>query len=229
MSAVNGPSIITDGLQLYLDASNSKSYPGTGSVWTDLSNRGNNGAIQSGVTYNNQGWFDFDGTTGYVGLANQPTGFAYAAAPGTICAWARTNTITGGPGQAGGFSWIFSYGSPSGGNSRFIGINGSTYYAGGFGTGVTGDISVSGVPLNTWAHVAEVYDGTTAYLYINGVLAASAAKTWNTTVGIASVGRQTRGDQFWNGSISQVQVYNRVLTADEIFQNFAAHRGRFGV
>jgi hypothetical protein len=224
MSAVNGPLIVNNGIVLQLDAANIKSYPGTGTVWTDLSDQANHGTIQSGVTYNSRGYFDFNGTTGYVGLANQPTGFAYGAAPGTICAWAKTNTIT--------VSWasIFSYGTPNYGLSRFIIISGSTYYFGGYGgSGVTGDITVGGVPLDTWVHVAQVYDGTTLYVYINGVLISSAAKTWNTTVGIASVGRQTRGDEFWNGSIAQVQVYNRGLTADEIFQNFSAHRSRYGV
>jgi len=193
-------------------------------TWTDISGKGNNGAIQTGVTYNTLGYFDFNGTNGYVGLANQPTGFAYGAAPGTICAWAKTNTISG------SWSWIFSYGSPSSGNSRFIGINGSTYYAGGFGgTGVTGDVTIGGVLLNTWVHVTEVYDGTIAYLYLNGVLAASDAKTWNTTVGIASVGRQVNSNEYWNGSISVMHVYNRALSATEVKQNFNTHRIRYGV
>jgi hypothetical protein len=33
----NGPKIVTDGLVLCLDAANSKSYPGTGTAWNDLS------------------------------------------------------------------------------------------------------------------------------------------------------------------------------------------------
>ena len=206
----------------YVATTSTQISPST--TWTDISATGNNGSIQTGVAHNALGWFDFNGTTGYVGLANQPTGFAYGAEPGTICAWAKTNTISG------GWSWIFSYGSPSSGNSRFIGINGSTYHAGGFGgTGVTGDVTAGGVPLNTWVHVTEVYDSTTAYLYLNGVLAASAAKSWNTTVGIASVGRQTRGDEFWNGSIAQVQVYSRALSATEVAQNFKAGAPRYGL
>jgi hypothetical protein len=216
-----GTQIVVDSsLKLWLDAGNSASYSGLGSTWTDISGTGNSGAIQSGVTYNASGWFDFNGTSGYVSLANQPTGFAYGAAPGTICAWAKTNSISG------GFTSIFAYGTASIAQSRFIIINNAEWIAGGFGL-TTIDITASGVPLNTWVHVTQVYDGTTAYFYINGVLAVSAARSWNTTVGIASVGRQTNSREHWNGSIAEVQVYNRALNNNEINQNYNATRKRY--
>jgi len=224
MSAVNGPSIVNNGIVLQLDADNIKSYPGTGTIWTDLSDQDNHGSIQAGVTYNSQGWFDFNGASGYVNLPTT-AGFAYGTAPGTICGWARTNTITGGPAQPLGYSWIFSYGVASRSLARFIGIRNNQYIAGGYNN----DIGYFAVLLNTWFHLAEVYDGTTAYMYLNSVLVASEVKDWNTIGGNAQVGRQVNGGEFWNGSIAQVQVYNRGLTADEIFQNFSAHRGRYGV
>jgi hypothetical protein len=45
MAYQNGPRMITDGLVLYLDSANAKSYPGSGTVWTDLSGNGNNGTL----------------------------------------------------------------------------------------------------------------------------------------------------------------------------------------
>jgi hypothetical protein len=63
------PPIVTSGMILHLDASNPSSYPGSGTTWTDLSGAGNNGTIQSGVTYNSGGYFSFNGTTnGYVSM-----------------------------------------------------------------------------------------------------------------------------------------------------------------
>ena len=46
------PRIIQDGLVLYLDAANTKSYPTTGTTWSDLSRRGNNGTLTNGPTFN---------------------------------------------------------------------------------------------------------------------------------------------------------------------------------
>jgi len=218
MSGFGGSNIVTNGLVLCLDAANIKSYS-SGSTWTDLSSARNNGAIQSGVTYNSSGWFDFNGTSGYVNLPTT-TGFSYGSSAGTICAWAKTNTITG------SWSWIFSYGGVGTNLARFIGINGSTYYAGGYAN----DISTSGLPLNTWVYITEVYDGTTAYLYVNGVLLASAVKPWSTYGSVTNtgqVGRQVNGGEYWNGSISVVQVYNRALSANEVKQNYNASLGRF--
>ena len=51
MSAYSGPEISNDGLVLCLDAANFKSYPGTGTTWTDLSGLGNNGTLTNGPTY----------------------------------------------------------------------------------------------------------------------------------------------------------------------------------
>jgi hypothetical protein len=42
MSIFAGPKIVDDGLVLYLDASNEKSYPGTGTTWFDISGNGRN-------------------------------------------------------------------------------------------------------------------------------------------------------------------------------------------
>jgi len=46
----HSPSIITNGLVLCLDAANSKSYPGSGTTWTDLSGNGNNGTLVNGIS-----------------------------------------------------------------------------------------------------------------------------------------------------------------------------------
>jgi len=217
MSAVNGPSIVNNGIVLQLDAANIKSYPGTGTVWTDLSDQANHGSIQSGVTYNSQGWFDFDGTTGYVSLSTT-NGFSYGTDPSTICGWALSTSVSS-------YRWIFSYGQGVNTRARFIGTFNQLYVFGAYRL----DISSGGVPLNTWYHMTGIYDGTTAYLYVNGVLTASNPLAFNTQPGTAQVGKQVNGIEYWSGRISQVQVYNRVLTTDEISQNFLAHRSRYGV
>ena len=62
-----GPKIVTSGLVLCLDAANKRSYPGTGTTWTDLSGNSNNGTLTNGPTFSagNQGSIVFDGTNDY--------------------------------------------------------------------------------------------------------------------------------------------------------------------
>ena len=52
VSPVGPPSLVTAGLVLDLDAGNVASYAGTGTTWTDLSGKGNNGTLVNSVSYN---------------------------------------------------------------------------------------------------------------------------------------------------------------------------------
>jgi len=68
-----GPNISTSGLVLALDAANTKSYPGSGTTWTDMSGNNNNGTLTNGPTFNsaNGGSIVFDGSNDFVTLGNQ--------------------------------------------------------------------------------------------------------------------------------------------------------------
>jgi hypothetical protein len=68
MSLSHSPSIVTNGLVFCLDAANSKSYPGTGTDWTDLSGNQINGILTNGPAYNssNGGSIVFDGINDYI-------------------------------------------------------------------------------------------------------------------------------------------------------------------
>ena len=66
MALAHSPKIVTDNLVFFLDAGNTKSYPGTGTAWTDMSGSGNTTTL-SGATYNsdNSGNILFDGSNDY--------------------------------------------------------------------------------------------------------------------------------------------------------------------
>ena len=220
MGLGHSPRIVTDGLVLALDAGNTKSYPGSGTSWSDLSGNSNTGTLENGVGFDSDygGSLTFDGVDDYAPIGT--SGFSFGNSAGTLSCWARTNTT------AAGFRWIVSYGNASPSQSRFLGINGTTYYFGGYAD----DIIASGVPVNTWINMAGVYDGTNASMYINGVLVSGpAAKGWGTVPNNAQVGRQTNGVEYWSGNIAQVSIYNRALTEAEVSQNFNALRGRYGI
>jgi hypothetical protein len=70
-----GPNLVRDGLVLYLDAANPKSYPGSGTAWNDLTSGGNNGTLVNGVGYtsDNGGAMVFDGVDDYFTTTTTPT------------------------------------------------------------------------------------------------------------------------------------------------------------
>ena len=66
------PRIVTDGLVLCLDAANARSYPGTGSVWYDISGNGNHFNLYNAPTFDsdNGGSISFNGTDEYARSIN---------------------------------------------------------------------------------------------------------------------------------------------------------------
>ena len=74
MTTSYSPLIVTDGLVMYLDAANPKSYPGTGTTWTDISRNNNNGTLTNGPTFSsaNLGSIVFDGSNDAIQLNHRP-------------------------------------------------------------------------------------------------------------------------------------------------------------
>ena len=64
----SGGALPTDGMRVYLDATNTDSYPGSGTTWTDLSGYGNNFQIVNGAFKGGAGsmtgYMDFQGSHG---------------------------------------------------------------------------------------------------------------------------------------------------------------------
>ena len=70
MALAHSPRIVRDNIVQYLDAANTKSYPGSGTTWTDMSSRNRDGTLTNGPTFStdNLGCFNFDGSNDYVNL-----------------------------------------------------------------------------------------------------------------------------------------------------------------
>ena len=68
MAIKHSPRIVTDGLVAHYDAANTKSYPGSGTTWKDISGNGNDGTLTNGITYSseNGGVLVLNGTSDYV-------------------------------------------------------------------------------------------------------------------------------------------------------------------
>jgi concanavalin A-like lectin/glucanase superfamily protein/PKD domain-containing protein len=97
-----------------------------------------------------------------------------------------------------------------------------------FNTGIWQDVvyGTTKIQDNTWYHVAGTWDGSTAKIYVNGALENSAAKTGTildtTNNGSLTIGAEIFADgwipqgEYFHGSIDEVEIFNRALTAEEI-------------
>lgn len=234
--AVNySPAIVKDGLVLHLDAANYKSYPGSGTVWSDRSGFGNNGTLTNGPTFNsaNGGSIVFDGSNDYINVNSsnlKPTNGITQEF--WIKAAARATVFMG-----------LQYGSSTNNSyALWWGEYGTNTWQGGVNIGGTFYIlsATSTWPNNVWCHYVHTYDGSTQKLYFNGNLLNSENRTGliaydvlNTTT---TVGCDFNGSGYNNGivspilgSIGSTRIYNRGLSEFEIKQNFNATRRRFGL
>jgi hypothetical protein len=216
-----GPNIVTDGLVLYLDATNSESYPGTGAIWYDLSGLNNNCVFSSTPIYNNT-HFTFNGTTHYGTVTNNSS--LDFSSNQTLIIWMKHTYTVGRRNpwdQAyGGYgTWtheqgdsISQYFGDSGTNtSPYIGTSSNSTARSIWNCmSITRDISEHKWFLNgDWTK-------TTAHSY--GVLLETAA---NIRIGLGYAG-------YWEGDMAAVIAYNTRLTETQILQNYNALKGRFG-
>ena len=204
--------IVTNGLVLHLDASQLRSYPTTGTTWTDLSGSGNNATLINSPTYSTLGGGSilFNGTNSYAsGNIQNSTTF-------TFNVWARNiNTTIGG-------SFIGTATSPSTSSNSFIQIGG------GIRPFQFNDANqTTAASTNQWVMLTGVQNATTQQLYRNGSLVRTATKI-NILGDYYNLGRRTDG-VYLNTYISNVQVYNRNLSSTEVAQNYNALKSRFGL
>ena len=216
------------GLVLQLDAGNSLSYPGSGTTWTDLSGNNNNGTLMNGVGYasSNGGILTFDGVDDYVNAGNATS--LDIKGSGTISMWVDPITIRGGLfSRSDGGGWqnerlvLHFYGT--GGKLGLALANGTTFHQ---------YTSNTIVPLGQWIHLVVNYDGTNVKFYFNGVLDATVAQGYTPEMtGIKTWIGKVEGlsPNLFTGSMGDVRIYNRALSADEISQIFNALRGRYGI
>lgn len=235
MSYNNGPRIVTNGLVLCLDAANSKSYSGSGTLWSDLSGNNNDGTLINGPTYNtaNKRSIVFDGVDDYTAL---PTNLLIhqTGNPFTFSLWFKTSSTgiilgqqnTSTPNSASG--WV---------PSIYIGTNGLLYTSLFWG-GSTGNQSVSSFPVNnnTWNNITITFTSGSQLSYLNGILYATLSKTQvsyaSTYYYFLGTGKGASWSNFptspyFSGSIANLLFYSRSLTSTEVLQNYNATKGRY--
>jgi hypothetical protein len=221
MASIGGSNVVKSGLVLSLDAANARSYPGSGTTWTDLSGNGNNGSLVSGPTFNsaNGGSIVFDGTNDYIDCGNNSS---VQITVGTISAWVKTTS----PGAS--FRSIIAKQSAWG---LFVADNILVTYDWGAAATRTTGINIAD---GTWKYTVLTFTQTVgtpsnnAIIYLNGTsVLTTTVKHLNHTINLQIA--EANASQFLNGNIANAQVYNRVLSASEVLQNYNAIKGRFNL
>lgn len=223
-----GGKIITSGLVLALDAGSIKSYPGTGTIWFDRSGNNFNGTLTNGPTFNsaNGGSIVFDGTNDYVVTSN----FTPNVTNKTLSGWVKLSSISQ---QGGG---LINLQSTDGSSFDAIVYN-ETNQGWGFGSNNffrTAWSNVKETSTSDWVNIVATYANSDYRLYRNGILILNTTSfsalnfnfSSNSLLGYRHLGG---GGAFLAGNIAIGMIYNRVLSASEVLQNFTATRGRFGL
>ena len=223
MAATIASNIVTDGLVACWDASNRKSYPGAGTVWSDPVS-GNDGVLTNGPTFSedNLGTISFDGSNDHVLVADSSElriGLGHFA----ISMWILDENddssyfVWMAKGQTGADEWSLYHSTTN--RLRFYADSGGI------------DISYTGAMNDgAWHHVVVTRDAVTTTLYKDGVSVGSDSVDGydlNTTKDI-SIGASEEGSaRFTTGKIADARLYNNALTAAEVLQNYNATKRRF--
>ena len=229
MAFIYSPKIVTDGLILYLDAANTKSYVSGSTTWNDISRGGNNGTLVNGPVYSGTsgGAIVFDGVDDYVNLPNATSLWTSSF---TINFYTKSNVL--------GNQFIFSNGSygSAATNIWFDGgglNNFSVHLRRTDGTGAIGYNFTLLRPYNTLNYYSIVYNtgDNTLKLYQNSNLVDSK----NTSLVDPSWmpnGWRIANSNGWpsiNGNLYNFLIYNRALSGAEILQNYNTTKSRFGL
>jgi hypothetical protein len=217
------PKIITDGLVLYLDAANTKSYVSGSTTWNDISRGGNNGTLTNGPTFNaeNGGNIVFDGVNDFISILGSTS-----ITTATLLIWVYRNGAQ--PNYAGIF---YSRGFQANGMSFFSTTNNLSYTWNSSSDTFNFNSNLN-VPNLQWSMCAVSISATNAILYVgssSGLLSATNNVSNSSTI---VNGLRIASDNFWSpfkGSVSNAMFYNRALSPTEILQNFNSTKGRFGL
>lgn len=221
MAVRYNPKIITDGLVMALDAANTRSYPGSGSAWNDLSKVNWNGTLtNSGWSYSND-YITIPDNTSYVDFgtsSNLPTGDMSA------------------------FLWVYPLDFNSTWNiliRRWLGgtddfhfsiKNNSGYHLNMYTTSNSDLDGNTVIALNNWYNLGFtlVNNGTLTF-YVNGVADGSHSSVSRTANTAAVNMADDRSGYGQNGRYAIASIYDKALSASEVLQNYNAVKGRFGL
>ena len=222
MGVFAGPDIVESGLILALDAGNTKSYPGSGTTWTDLSGR-RQVTINNSPVFNGN-YFSFDGINQNLSFSSsvqvQTAGF-------TMGFLMRVPST-----QVNGVNWCYMLSDRDFGAGDYeIGIYSTNSTVFNFKENASTPSSITTSLGTGWNYLVFGMDANLIpFIYLNGVFKIQSSSTFvSSTLDFNRLFSTTSNTNYFKGDFSYINLYNRELTPAEIQQNFNALRGRYGI
>ena len=221
-----GVSAVTNGLLFYVDASNTSSFPGSGTSWFNLASGGDaigDLSLPSGYTFlpDGGGCFQFNG--------NQASSANYSAGSNgmtmEVVMYNTNNDSTSSYGRI--IDWndtTMSLGSYASKQFRCWVNAGGGRMSGEFVV----NSSASGF-FDKWNHAIMTYNGSEVKGYWNNVQQFSVGKTGNMESGNSPFTIGNGDGNPWYGKIAVVRVYNRGLTQAEVSQNYNSLKNKYNL
>jgi hypothetical protein len=212
--------IPTSGLSLYVDAGRASSYSGSGDQWNDLSGNNNTGTLQNSPTYSplNGGILTFNGSNQYTTF-NSPSNIPIGNSNYTISVWFNAASL-----GSNGFVGWGNYGGTNQVTALRLSATGFIHYW------WANDLAVNtALSINTWYNVVARFDGTNRQIWLNNVLIGgdtpgsshNVPNANNLTIGTTNV------NEYFDGKISNVEIYNRAISDSEIAELYNDFLYRF--
>lgn len=222
----SGVGVVTNGLKMYFDPANPSAFISS-TVIKDLSGNGFNGTFNRVGSWpdvqTGQGkYLGFDGGGGYIDLPDMTSNSNWSGLTFTFYA-----NLGGG---AGSFERIFDFGNGPNSNNMIVGregVSGNIFieiYRDGSSGGYCRSTSNS-IGTGTWDYWSITMNGSNCYVYKNNVFNASQGYTylpWARTLANNYIGKSNWADAAFEGGISDLAIYDRVLSASELTQNYNA-------
>ena len=227
--------IVQDGLVLNLDAAVDASYPGNGTTWSNLTNTTASGTLVNGPTFTTEygGGVVFDGTDDYTTLNNMSGYQLLTSDYISIDVWFKSNSFAG-------FSrkYIFdnrSLGGPQQTNPFVIFVDRTSDTAGYLRVyGGQGQTTLATINTDTIYNLIMTIDTTSSTnnfnIYLDNVKTTDSENITNTAnvSDIMYLARAYPSSSYrWNGPIYRFSMYNKILSDEEVLQNYNATKGRF--
>jgi hypothetical protein len=225
MGLFHSPSIVSSNIALALDPANSKSYVGSGVTIRDLLGISSSGTLLNGPTYSSNfgGYLNYDGANDYTTI---PHSSAINLTDNiTVSMWCRMNDLTYDyyplSKMSGLNGYEFGFGASTG--KMYLGIRNNA------GDGFKAATASTTVNRGIWTHYTGTKSGTGVSIFINGVYSGGLALTYigSLSNSVAFSLGSANGSYYTPCDISQVLLYSRKLTDEEIEQNYDATRKRY--
>lgn len=192
----------------------------------NITNIYNNGSPQSSYTTTPTAWYKLNATSNYAGLnpnwhnaldfngssnwIDCGAGFQYSDL--TISGWFYADSIST-------FERIIQLGRSSGGIGFGVGWDNSSKLIAWWNDG-TETVRLGNTSLSTgkWYHFAMTRDSSEVKIYVNGVddSGTGGQTGWGSTNNNLELGRKAGGGQYMDGKLSNVAIYNQVISAEDI-------------